>query len=289
MESVKIRMPWVRCVAFADREGFPYGIKSEIQIRSILVNRIERLIGVCDPAAIVIACNTASQAALHTVRDRFPDIDIIGTVPAIKPAAKRSTREVLAVLATEGTLSNPYLDKLVEQFAPECTVIRMPATSLVDFVEHRLLTATRQERETAIAPYIENLVKRGADAIILGCTHFLHLSKEAETVAARIGVNVSILDSREGVSRRLESLLISAGAICKSKNASECSVETGCLRPIDSAVGNRAGDIGHLGRNEHEKAVWRDRFYLSGNNLPEENYKLWAAAFGLEGPILLGE
>jgi len=188
----------------ADDAGFPYGNKEPRQVEDLLLDRVRRLRARLMPETLVIACNTASQIGLNILRAAHPDFPIIGTVPAIKPAAASSETGKIGVLATERTVADPYIDDLIARYASDLEVVKLSAQDLVSFVERHYLSSTQEERRVAVEPYVRVFLDRGVDRIILGCTHFLHLEKDiADCAAALGGKGIEIIDSREGVVNRL--------------------------------------------------------------------------------------
>jgi glutamate racemase len=217
LEAARAVLPGECFVYLADRAGFPYGTKAKAEIEAIVLDRIASLVDAFDPKALVIACNTASQAALAASRVAHPGLAIVGTVPAIKPAAQKTKRGVIGVMATEHALVDPYLDDLIASHAPGVRVIRAPAQSLVSFVERDLISSTPESRRKAVDGPVRSLVEGGADEIVLACTHFLHVADDIAEAARDIAselhreLPVSVIDSREGVARRLREVLIERG------------------------------------------------------------------------------
>lgn len=249
LDEAKAVLP-KECFAYvADRAAFPYGTKTREEVRARVLDLIGVLVERFDPKAVVIACNTASQAALEAAREAFPDLPIIGTVPAVKPAAERTRRGIIGIMATERAVKDPYLDDLVARHAAGRVVLREAAQELVGFVERRSLFATEKERRAAAEPFVRRLVHEGADEIVLACTHFLHLSDEIAFIA---GPGVEVLDSRAGVIRHLRSVMEERGLLSGS-----------------DAIPESGG------------------FILTGELPFEEEYSIFAARFGLLGPLRL--
>jgi glutamate racemase len=194
-------------VYVADREYFPYGSRDRLELIRRLEGLLERLIRGRDPKLAVLACNTATVSALKELRDSFPQLPLVGTVPAVKPAIEGSKKRHIGVLGTSRTIADPYIAKLAAEFGPDCAVTAIAAPDLVDFVERRLAASTAEERRSAVIPYIERFRAADADAIVLGCTHFLFLLDAFKAAAE----DLSFHDSVEGVSRRAEALLRKAG------------------------------------------------------------------------------
>ena len=192
-------------VYVADSAGYPYGTKSEAEIAARVPALLGRLAERFDPELIVIACNTASTIALDAVRSAL-DLPIVGTVPAIKPAAERSKSRVIGVLGTEATVRQPYVDRLAAEFASDCTVIRHGSAELVDLAEAKL----RGER-APVEEYrhvLEGLVGQPSgermDTVVLACTHFPLVEAELQAAAPRA---LAFVDGKEGIARRTAWLL----------------------------------------------------------------------------------
>ena len=130
-------LPAAACVYAADSAGFPYGTKTEQEIAARVPARLGRLAERYRPRLIVIACNTASTIALPAVRAAL-DLPIVGTVPAIKPAAALSGTRVIGVLGTDATVRQAYVDDLAARFAADCRVVRHGSAALVELAEAKL-------------------------------------------------------------------------------------------------------------------------------------------------------
>ncbi len=135
--AIRALLPNAPLVYAADSAGFPYGTKPPELIAARVPALLGRLAERHDPALIVIACNTASTIALDGVRAAL-DLPVVGTVPAIKPAAALSKTRAIAVLGTDATVVQPYVDNLAAQFASDCLVIRHGSAELVELAEAKL-------------------------------------------------------------------------------------------------------------------------------------------------------
>lgn len=258
-------LPGYRLHYLADDEGFPYGTKSASRIADLVLDRVRRLRARFDPAALVIACNTASQAALAAVRQDNPGFDVIGTVPAVKPAATSTRTGVVGILATERTVADPYLDDLEARHASGVTVVRRAAQDLVEFVEHRLLSSDADARREAVRPHIRALVDAGADRIVLACTHFLHLEADISAYLQNACDGCAqVVDSRRGVVSRLTQVL---GLVH-------------CCADLPPAPPDDCGDP-----LPDEIAPGRGGLLLLSSEGPHDpSYARWARAYGLDGP-----
>jgi glutamate racemase len=200
LRPIRALIPNAPIVYAADSAGYPYGTRSEAEIAARVPALLGRLAERFDPELIVIACNTASTIALDAVRAAL-DLPIVGTVPAIKPAAERSRSRVIGVLGTDATVRQPYVDRLSAEFASDCTVIRHGSAELVDLAEAKLRGATPDP--TALARILDGLFAqpRGdeIDTIVLACTHFPLLEEELAAASPRA---VTFVDGKEGIARR---------------------------------------------------------------------------------------
>ena len=144
LEPTRRLLPNAPFVYAADSAGFPYGKRSEAEIASRVPALLGRLVERFHPRLAVIACNTASTIALEHVRSAL-DLPVVGTVPAIKPAAEISKSRVIGVLGTEATVRQPYVEDLAAKFASDCTIIRHGSGELVELAEAKLAGETRQD------------------------------------------------------------------------------------------------------------------------------------------------
>ncbi len=198
------RMPHVPRIYIADRAHFPYGPREKKELSRILVQLVQKVRDVFEPVVVVLACNTASISSLAELRASFPDIPFVGTVPAIKPAVLASKRKRIGLIATERTISDAYVYSLGKQFDPACHIEGLAAPELVDFVEHRLHTASEDERRGAVLPYIEYFTNQQVDGLVLGCTHFLFLLEEFTSL---VPAEMRVYHSLDGVARRVQTFL----------------------------------------------------------------------------------
>jgi glutamate racemase len=198
------RNPEESLVYLADRRNFPYGRRSREELLDILRALTAELVSREDPKIVVLACNTASVSALSFLREHFPALIFVGAVPAVKPAVLGTKTGRIGVLGTERTVNDPYIAELAAGYGAGCEVISLAAPELVDFVEYRWAAAGEGERRRVLRPYLGRFRAAGADGLVLGCTHFLFLLKEFREEGAP---DITIYQSVEGITRRIESLL----------------------------------------------------------------------------------
>ncbi|OJF76107.1 MAG: glutamate racemase [Treponema sp. CETP13] len=188
----------VSCMYLADTQNFPYGEKTPEKIIESAIFAVSAILKRYKPAAIVIACNTMSVTALESLRNKFPQIPFVGTVPAIKLAAKITKNKRIGLLATRQTVTHPYTKKLESEFTQNCVVVERGDPDLINFIEHSLDTATKSEIEAAIMPAISFFKSKHVDVLVLGCTHFLRIANIIQELADKI----TVIDSRDGVVRQ---------------------------------------------------------------------------------------
>ena len=193
-------LPTAPIVYVADSAGFPYGTKSGAEIAARVPALLGRLAERFDPQLIVIACNTASTIALTEVRAAL-DIPIVGTVPAIKPAAAISKTRTIGVLGTDATVRQPYVDRLSQEFASDCTVIRHGSAELVELAEAKLRGSLSPCGD--FSRVLDGLFAQPSgdriDVVVLACTHFPLVETD---LAAAAPQPVHFVDGKEGIARR---------------------------------------------------------------------------------------
>jgi len=193
-------LPTAAIIYAADNAGFPYGTKSDIELAARIPALLGRLVERYRPRLAVIACNTASTIALDHVRAAL-DIPVVGTVPAIKPAALASITRVIGVLGTEATVRQPYVDDLAARFAADCIVIRHGSPALVGIAEAKLAGEAIDPHLIAAAVRPLLAQPRGAeiDTIVLACTHFPLIAEELGLAIP----GVTFVDGGPGIARRV--------------------------------------------------------------------------------------
>lgn len=197
-------LPQAPVIYAADIAGLPYGAKTEAEVAARVCGLLGRMSERWQPRLICIACNTASTIALAMVRDVL-EVPIVGTVPAIKPAAALTKTGVVGVLGTEATIRQGYVDRLEAEFAEGKTLIRHGAGGLVGLAEAKLrgqpvpLTAVLDELKGLLAhSHAERI-----DTLVLACTHFPLLADE---LRAALGRTIALVDGAEGIAQRIAAL-----------------------------------------------------------------------------------
>ncbi|MFC6327391.1 glutamate racemase [Alloalcanivorax gelatiniphagus] len=202
VRALRAQLPGVPLAYVCDNAAMPYGTKPDHWL-------VQRIVAVCLAAvaasgarALVVACNTASTLALDALRAAL-SIPVVGTVPAIKPAAALSGSGVIGLLATSATVTRPYTDKLINDFAGHCTVVRVAADGLLEHAERLLAGEPLDDRglDQGLAPLWRDA---GLDTVVLGCTHFPLLRDRFDARAPR---PVQWVDSGAAIARRVAQVL----------------------------------------------------------------------------------
>lgn len=203
-DAVRRKLPHSHAHYFFDHAAFPYGDKSE----AFLIKRVTKLLssvtGALNVRLVVVACNTASTIVLPALRACL-SVPVVGTVPAIKPAALLSQRKVVGLLATPGTIHRHYTDELIGSFASDCKVLRIGSTSLVRLAEKHMAggAVTLEEVASEVAVWQKLPEEQRPDVVVLGCTHFPLLKDLLQQALP----GTLLLDSGEAIARRVESLI----------------------------------------------------------------------------------
>jgi glutamate racemase len=200
LQPTRALLPNAPIVYAADSAGYPYGGRSEAEIASRVPALLGRLVERFRPRLAVIACNTASTIALDHVRSAL-DLPVVGTVPAIKPAAELSKSRVIGVLGTEATVRQPYVDDLAAKFAADCTLVRHGSPELVELAEAKLAgqEVTTDAVMAAARPMFDAPNGERIDTVVLACTHFPLLAEELRSAFP----NVAYVDGGAGIARRI--------------------------------------------------------------------------------------
>lgn len=189
-------MPNENLIYLADSEHAPYGEKTEDYILQRSLNITDWFIRQ-NVKAIVVACNTATMVSIKTLRARY-NLPFIGVEPGVKPAAIHTKTGIIGVLATPKTLTSDAFNQLAKRVAGHVQVEMQPCPKLVRLVES--LQLTDPQTYQAVEEYVQPLIEKGADTLILGCTHFAHLAPVIEQVA---GTNVSVISTETAVANEV--------------------------------------------------------------------------------------
>jgi glutamate racemase len=210
LRELRRLIPSQPMIYIGDQIHTPYGIRTLEEVRRLTTEAVQFLFR-HDARLIVVACNTASAAALKSLRVKFPDVPFVGMEPAVKPAAEQTHSGVVGVLATYATFQSELYASVVERFAKDVTVLQSPCPGLVAEIEKGNLTGpeTREILQRELNPMLE----KGIDTVVLGCTHYpfvIPLIKEI------VGPDVRVIDPAPAVAKQTAHLLSEHGWLAES-------------------------------------------------------------------------
>lgn len=255
LREIRTQMPEESVIYFGDQGHIPYGPRPMQQIRdfseaitNFLLDRGARL--------IVVACNTASAAALRYLREKFPNVPFVGMEPAVKPAAEHTRTGKVGILATPATFQGALYASVVERFANGVELLQDTCPGLVQQIEQGSLAGeeTRQILEHALVP----MLRRNIDTVVLGCTHYPFVIPLIQQI---VGENVRVIDPAPSVARQVRRVL-EAGGI-KNEIATQGTLTfytSGEVEELKSLLPRLLGEVGDV-----EKAEWiNDRVIVEG-------------------------
>ena len=195
-------LPHESLLYLGDGKNCPYGGRSRREIEGFAIEAVQRLVaeGV---KMVVVGCNTATTAAVETLRRRWPDMPIVGLEPAVKPACLTTQSRKIAVLATAHSLSSDMFLDTAARYASDVEVVKVVGEGFVELVESDM--EHTEEAERLVRKAVEPLLDRGVDKLVLGCTHYPFLRPTIEHIVA--GKGIDVIDSGAAVARRVEWLL----------------------------------------------------------------------------------
>lgn len=200
--AARALLPHENFIFVADQFHVPYGARPLEQVREFSIGITQWLLR-HGAKLIVVACNTASAAALQTLRQTFPQVQFVGMEPAVKPAAEQTQTGVVGILATPATFQGALYASVVARFAQGVTVLQHTCPGLVAQIERGDFDSpqTRAILEDALLP----MLARGIDRVVLGCTHYPFVSPLIQKI---VGASVQIIDPSPAIARRIQTLLV---------------------------------------------------------------------------------
>ena len=231
LRQLRRLLPGERFYYFGDSANAPYGRKTTGQVRALTLAAGRKLLVDLDCKALVVACNTATAAAIIDLRAEYPDRIIVGIEPALKLACDRHPGGTVGIMATDVTLREQKLAALMERVKRDCTVLRVHAPGVVELVEAGKCDAPEAVAlmEQLLGPYVGRL-----QALVLGCTHFPFMKA---AMAAVLGPGVELLDGGEGTARETKRRLSEAGLL--REGPGELVVENSAADPEKIALTHR--------------------------------------------------
>lgn len=209
------QLPHENFIYYGDSLNAPYGSKPLEEIQRLTFAAVDYLLE-RKAKAIVIACNTATSAAVHLVREKYPDLPVLGIEPALKPAVESTKTGSIVVMATETTLKEKKFALLMDRVAKDRNIIKMSCPGLVELIEDG--KANSPETYDYLKAKFDALVLNDVEAVVLGCTHYPFIRCSLRKV---IGAGPKILDGADGISRHLEKVLRSRDLVSKRHDYGE--------------------------------------------------------------------
>ena len=230
LRAVRELLPHEDLLYFADQAKVPYGNRPLEEVRA-LAEGVTRYLMERGAKLIVVACNTASAAALKHLRALYPDFPFVGMEPAVKPAAEQTLSGKVGVLATPSTFQGEMYASVVERFAKDVQVFQATCPGLVKQIEKGYLITpkTRRILEEALKP----MMKEGVDTLVMGCTHFPFVIPLIREIA---GEDVRVIDPAPAVARQVKRVLEAGGLLRTGDSAGKTvfltSAEAGKLEDL---------------------------------------------------------
>lgn len=255
LKAVMELLPGEDLLYLADQEHVPYGPRSLAEVRNLSAGITRYLL---DQGAklIVVACNTASAAALHYLRGEFPQVPFVGMEPAVKPAAEHTRSRVVGVLATPATFQGELYASVIERFASGVEVLQDTCPGLVMEIDagHLDTPEVRTILERALKP----MLAKGIDTVVLGCTHFPFAIPAIQDI---VGPEVRVIDPSPAIARQVERLLVGHGLRDAEKYAVQRRyLTTGDPEKMEILLPLLVADSGDVGKLVWERGVLKEEW-----------------------------
>src|SRR5258706_1865555 len=208
LKAMRAQMPGEKIIYLGDQVHVPYGPRSMAEL-SAFSEEITRFLLAGGAKLIVVACNSASAAALPALRDTFPQVPFVGMEPAIKPAAEQTRSGMVGVLATPATFQGALYASVIERFAHNVTVLQSTCPGLVEQIEKGQLQAP--ETESILRQALLPMLAQGIDTLVLGCTHYPFVIPLIKRI---VGENVHVIDPAPAIARQTGHLLEAGWVSC---------------------------------------------------------------------------
>ena len=196
-EAIKI-MPNENYIYFGDSKNAPYGVKSTKEIRDLTFKAVEFLIskGI---KGLVVACNTATSAAVRELRTVYPDMPLVGIEPAIKPAVELGRDGKILIMATPMTIKQDKFKVLLDKYKDKAEIVPIPCAGLMEFIESGVLDGI--ELEYYLKEKLSDYSSENVSSVVLGCTHYPFVK---DSISKILGKNVEVIDGGEGTAREIK-------------------------------------------------------------------------------------
>ena len=228
LRQLRKLMPDEKYIYFGDSANAPYGTRPTEEVRALTLAAAEKLMAEYPVKALVVACNTATAAGIENLREKYPDLIVIGIEPALKLAVDRHPAGTIGVMATQVTLREEKFDHLMHRFDSTCQVVKIPAPGLVELIESGC--GDTEEAQIFLHNLLDGIVGK-LDALVLGCTHYPFVKRN---ISAILGPDVEILHGGRGTARETRRRLDNAGLLREG---------TGSVEIINSAENQHLLDL----------------------------------------------
>jgi glutamate racemase len=238
LSEIQRQLPAESMVYLADQAWAPYGERTLEVLRDRTYMIVEHLMdrGV---KAVVVACNTASAAALHELRRTFPTMPFVGMEPAVKPAAEQSNGRIVGVLATTATFQGELYASVVDRHAKGVGIVERAGTGLVELIEDGVLDGP--VLDAALHSHLAPMLEANIDTLVLGCTHYPFVANHIRTI---LGDGVRLIDPAPAVARQLGRVLTQTGRAAGGGRGSTTFLTTGAPDVFAHQVGRLIDPLG---------------------------------------------
>ncbi|KEI12844.1 glutamate racemase [Clostridium novyi B str. ATCC 27606] len=216
-EAIKI-LPNEDFIYYGDSKNAPYGTKKVDEVKKLTFDAVKVLLGY-NVKAIVVACNTATSAAIEDLRNTYKDMPIIGIEPALKPAVELSGEGKIVIMATNMTLAEKKFNKLMSKYKDKCDIVSLPCTGLVEYIEKGIVEG--EKLKEFLVEKLSILDKDKIASVVLGCTHYPFIKKELYSI---LGDEVVIIDGSFGTANQLKRKLIKSNSINKKNKKGKITI-----------------------------------------------------------------
>jgi glutamate racemase len=216
-EAISI-MPNEEFIYFGDSKNAPYGTKELDEVKKLTLDAVDFLVNK-NVKAVVVACNTATSAAIDDIRDKYKNTTIIGIEPALKPAVKLNRNGNIIIMATPMTLKEKKFRLLMNKYKSESNILSLPCAGLVEFIEQGVLDG--EKLETYLKEKFTSNLKNNIAAVVLGCTHYPFIKKALSNV---IGEGIPLIDGGSGTAYELKRKLLEKNLLNDSKEKGNIAI-----------------------------------------------------------------
>ncbi len=238
--EVRSLLPMESTLYLADHKNFPYGDKSEEEVKTVTLAGLRWLLGQ-RVKLIAIACNSSTVSGIDYYREKFKSVSLVGVVPAVKTAVSETRTGNIAILSTEKTAKSEYQQKLITTYAAGKTVYAVGCKDLVGFVERGEVGGVDVDRVLRV--YLEPLLAKQVDTIVLGCTHYPFLKK---AIQAFVGPDIRVLDCGLPVAHQVKRILTGNNQLANNSSSTHAFFTTGDAEQVSKVASKLMDETMHF-------------------------------------------